>query len=280
MTLFEQMLKQYPVTTNRDYIQATHEVMQQIALAGLYRGGFFEHAAFYGGTCLRIFHETDRFSEDMDFSLLKPNDHFTLEPYFPFIIREFTAAGRDVVLTRKQNTRKTTIESAFLKDESPTWSLSFQSDRKVKIKIELDTIPPGGFSTTQHLLLTPFSFFVRCYSLEDLFAGKMHALLFRSWKTRVKGRDWYDFEWYVRKGVVMNFNHFLARSIQSGHLREHISQEYFLKMLREKIRSTAISQVLADVKPFLRQTDPLGIWSDHYFLALTEKMKLSHYPNM
>ena len=83
------MLSRYEIKTNDDYKNALHEVMQQIALAGLYRGGFFEHAAFYGGTCLRIFHQLQRFSEDMDFSLLQPNMEFKLENYFTPIFRKY-----------------------------------------------------------------------------------------------------------------------------------------------------------------------------------------------
>jgi predicted nucleotidyltransferase component of viral defense system len=274
MSLFDQMLSTYPVKTSRDHTLALHEVMQQLTLAGLYRGGFFEKAAFYGGTCLRIFHGTQRFSEDMDFSLLMPDQQFSLEPYFPFIVREFAAVGREVEITRKQNARQTAIESAFLKDESPSWSLSFQSDKRVKIKIEVDTVPPGGFTTEQQLLLMPFSFYVRCYSLQDLFAGKMHALLFRSWKTRVKGRDWYDFEWYVKRGIELNFNHFIIRSLQSGHLSEPISTEQLLELLKEKIQKTALSQVLSDVRPFVPNTESLEIWSTEYFLALTDKLNI------
>jgi len=276
MNLFDQMLSAYSIKTSHDYTLALHEVMQQLTLAGLYRGGFFEKAAFYGGTCLRIFHHTKRFSEDMDFSLLMPAQDFSLEPYFSHIVREFAAVGRTIEITKKQKTRQSAIESAFLKDDSPSWSLSFHSDKKVKIKIEVDTNPPIGFSTVQQLQLMPFSFYVRCYVLPDLFAGKMHALLFRNWKTRVKGRDWYDFEWYVRHGIEMNYNHFIIRALQSGHFSEPISPEKFYVLLKEKIRKTDILQVLSDVRPFVPKAESLEIWSTDYFLALTDKMKLSY----
>jgi predicted nucleotidyltransferase component of viral defense system len=275
MSVFDQMLSAYSAANQRDYSNAVHEVMQQIALAGLYRGGFFEKAAFYGGTCLRIFYGTERFSEDMDFSLLVPDEHFTLEPYFPAVIREFEAVGRSVEISRRQKSRKTAIESAFLKDESPAWTMALGSDRKIKIKIEVDTAPPGGFSTNRQLLMMPFSFYVGCYALPDLYAGKMHALLFRSRKSREKGRDWYDFEWYVRNNTEMNFNHFNTRAIQSGHLSAPMSKGQLLELLRKKILSLEMSQVIADVKPFLRQTDSLKIWSHDYFLDLAERMKLS-----
>jgi predicted nucleotidyltransferase component of viral defense system len=273
MNLFDQMMSSYEIRTNSDYNRALQEVMQKITLAGLYRAGFFSKAAFYGGTCLRLFHHTDRYSEDMDFSLLVPDEGFTLEPLFPFIVREFNLVGRTVEITRKNKTRKSAIESAFLKDESPSWSLTFRSEKKVKVKIEVDTMPPGGFNTSQELMLMPFSFFARCYSLPDLFAGKMHAMLFRNWKSRIKGRDWYDFEWYVRNGVRMNLSHFVTRSIQSEHLKERIGEQQFLEMLQEKIRKSSISQVLADILPFVPDKAPLEIWSTDYFLALARNLR-------
>jgi len=273
MNLFDQMMSSYEIRTNSDYNRALQEVMQNITLAGLYSSGFFSKAAFYGGTCLRLFHHTDRFSEDMEFSLLIPDESFTLEPLFPFIVREFNLWGRTIEITRKTKTMESAIESAFLKDESPSWSLTFKSERKVKVKIEVDTMPPGGFTTSRELMLMPFSFFVQCYSLPDLFAEKMHAMLFRNWKSRVKGRDWYDFEWYVRNGVRMNLAHFVARSLQSGHLKESINEQQFQEMLREKIRHSSMSQVMADIQPFVPDKAPLEIWSTHYFLALVGKMR-------
>jgi predicted nucleotidyltransferase component of viral defense system len=175
--------------------------MQQIALAGLYRGGFFNKAAFYGGSCLRIFHQLQRFSEDMDFSLLQPDVHFELDNYFEPITAEFKALGREVVINKKEKKKQTNVESAFLKEDTAIYNLQFRTEQTVKIKIEVDVNPPTGFNCEHKLLLLPFSFMTRCYSLPDLYAGKMHALLFRNRKARVKGRDWYDFEWYVRNNI-------------------------------------------------------------------------------
>lgn len=187
-SIFDQMLSRYEVRTNDDYTNALHEVMQQTALAGLYRGGFFNKAAFYGGTCLRIFYGMQRFSEDMDFSLLQPDEDFRLEDYFDYIVAEFKALGRDVVIIKREKKNQTNVESAFLKDDTAVYNLQFRTEKNVKIKIEVDINPPSGFITEHKLLLLPFSFMTRCYVLPDLYAGKMHALLFRAWKNRVKGR--------------------------------------------------------------------------------------------
>ena len=175
--------------------------MQHIALAGLYRGGFFQHAAFYGGTCLRLFHNLPRYSEDMDFSLIEKRDDIHIENYFPAIIEEFRLAGHEVNIVKKEKKSFGRVESAFLKENTEAYDISFQTKKSVKVKIELDTDPPLAFDTEQLVLQQPYSFMTRCFTLPDLYAGKMHALVYRSWQQRVKGRDWYDFEWYVRWNV-------------------------------------------------------------------------------
>lgn len=267
MTIYEQMLSRY----DRNDRKAVCEVTQQIALAGLHRGGFFSHAAFYGGTCLRIFHGLKRFSEDMDFSLLSPDDGFRFEEYFPTIISEFEAAGRRVEIAKKDKRSFGKVESAFLKDNTEIYNISFQTEKSIKIKIEVDTCPPQRFSTEQKLLLLPYSFMTRCYTLPRLFAGKMHALVYRTWRNRVKGRDWYDFEWYVRNGVALNFNHLQERIHQFNG--ETVTKEDFMQALRERLSNTDIQQVESDVEDFIIDKHEMDIWSNDYFLQLAEMIR-------
>jgi len=271
MTIFDQMLARYEIRTSEQKRNATYEVMQEIALAGLYRGGFFSKAAFYGGTCLRIFHGLPRFSEDMDFSLVEKNAGFNLENYFPSIIEEFKAAGRDVIITKKDKKLPTKVESAFLKDNTELYNLSFKTEKDIKIKIEVDTNPPLGFATEQKLSLMPFSFMTRCFTLPDLYAGKMHALIFRSFKKRVKGRDWFDFEWYVRHNVPLDFAHFQKRTVEFNNMT--IDKAEFIKLVREKLSSSDIKMVKQDVMPFVQNPDDLDIWSNDYFLQLADRIR-------
>lgn len=271
MTIFDQMLGRYDIKTAQEKHNAINEVMQEIALAGLYRGGFFDKAAFYGGTCLRIFHGVPRFSEDMDFSLTEKNVEFDIENYFPAVIEEFKASGRDVMITKKEKKVETKVESAFLKDNTEMYNLIFKTEKEIKIKIEVDTDPPLGFSTEQKLSLMPFSFMTRCFTLSDLYAGKMHALIFRSYKNRVKGRDWYDFEWYVRHDIPLNFAHFQIRAKEFNGL--DIDKEDFIKMLSEKLGSTDINMVKRDIMPFIQNPAVLDIWSNDYFLQLADRIK-------
>ena len=271
MNVFEQMLARYDIKTEGQKKNATHEVMQEITLAGLYRGGFFDKAAFYGGTCLRIFHELPRFSQDMDFSLTDKYVNFDLESYFPSIIDEFKAAGRDIVITRKERKKETKVESAFLKDDTEVYDVKFKTDKDIKIKIEVDICPPLGFATEQKSSMMPFSFMTRCFILPDLYAGKMHALLFRNWKTRVKGRDWYDFEWYIRHDIPLNFMHLQIRAKEFNGT--DMDKEAFILMLKEKLSSTDINMVKRDVLPFVQTPKDLDIWSNDYFLLLADRIK-------
>lgn len=262
------MLSAYDITTEQKRRNAIFEVNQQIILAGLYNGGFFEKAAFYGGTCLRIFHRLRRFSEDLDFSLLQSDENFDFTQYFQPIIDQFSMVGRSVEIKKKDKKSFGKVESAFLKDNTDVYDISFQTDRSIKIKIEVDTLPPLHFKTEQKLLILPFSFMTRCYTLPDLFAGKMHALVYRAWKNRVKGRDWYDFEWYVRHGIPLDFNHLAERILQFNH--ETIDRESFMILLKDKLASTNIEQVKKDVLPFIKHPEELNIWSNDYFLQLAD----------
>lgn len=269
--IYDNMLSAYGATTEQERRNAIFEVYQQVILAGLHNGGFFDVAAFYGGTCLRIFHGLQRFSEDMDFSLLTPDDKFDFTKYFQPIIDEFAIVGRDVEIKKKDKKGFGKVESAFLKDNTDVYDVSFQTDKSIKIKIEVDTQPPLNFRTEQKLLLQPHSFMTRCFTLPDLFAGKMHALVYRGWKNRVKGRDWYDFEWYVRHNVSLDFAH-LAERVRQFNNEEFIQAE-FMAQLKDRLASTNINQVKSDVLPFVRNPKELDIWSNDYFVQLADMVK-------
>ncbi|AFD06114.1 nucleotidyl transferase AbiEii/AbiGii toxin family protein [Solitalea canadensis] len=257
--------------------------MQEVALAGLNRAGFFEKAAFYGGTALRIFYGLNRFSEDLDFSLLKAEADFSLDKYLDAIVTEFDALGMQVSIREKEKSVVTNIESAFLKSETLWKELILEgitpqnkvNERvAIKIKLEVDTNPPSGFETEERLLLKPFSFYVKCFTAADLFAGKMHALLFRKWKNRVKGRDWYDLEWYIRKGIPLNLDHFLKRAMDSGDWsKDTISEQEIMNLLQEKIKSVSVEQIKDDIVRFIPDPSVVAIWSTQYFMDLTRLIR-------
>ena len=257
--------------------------MQETALAGLQRTGFFGQAAFYGGTALRIFYGLNRFSEDMDFSLLEVDREFSLEPYFNSIISEFEALGMQVSVKEKIKSQVSSADSAFLKSETIWKELvlegvipqaGIQLSPKIRIKLEVDKEPPLGFKTEEKLLLRPFSFYVKCLSLPDLFAGKMHALLFRKWKQRVKGRDWYDLEWYIKKGAPLHVDHFLMRAMDTGDwVDDSISAEQIIGLLRHKIDAVSFDRIQEDIVRFIPDPGVLDIWSPQYFRDLIERIR-------
>lgn len=256
--------------------QALREVMQEIALAGLYRRGFFGKAAFYGGTCLRIFHQLPRFSEDLDFSLLQSDPSFSLAPYLRGLEDEFAALGITVQVSIKSKTTQGAIVSAFLKTNTTVVQLAIGGEKMLKIKLEVDTDPPLGFQTEEQLLLQPYSFYVKCFCLPDLFAGKLHAVLFRQWQQRVKGRDWFDLEWYVRQGIPLHLDHLAERARQSGHWPEDqpFTAERLQTLLAERIRSLDVSNARVDIERFIADPKPLAIWSQDYFVQLVQRITI------
>lgn len=282
--MIKEWLETYGPSSQGEAKDALREIMQEIALAGLYRAGFFQKAAFYGGTALRIFYGLERFSEDLDFSLLAVEPEFSLNKYQDAIVQEFKALGMDVAIREKQKTNQTNIDSAFLKSETIWKELvlegiipqnGMEQVANVKIKIEVDREPPLGFETEDKLLLKPFSFYVKCLTLPNLFAGKMHALLFRKWGENVKGRDWYDMEWYIRKGTPLNLDHFLMRAIDSGDWqKDTISEGEFRALLAKKINTVKMNYVINDIKRFIRNADALAIWSSNYFHDLVNSLKV------
>ena len=270
MTIYDQMVAEYAEKKGTATANVEQEVMQHVALAGLHRGGFFKYAAFYGGTCLRLFHHLPRYSEDMDFSLVEKRTDVHIEDFFPAIIEEFRLAGHEVSITKKDKKIFGRVESAFLKENTEAYDIKFQTKKTVKVKIELDTDPPLAFATEQLLLQQPYSFMTRCFTLPDLYAGKMHALVYRAWQRRVKGRDWYDFEWYVRWNVPLDFKHLQERIREfSG---KEVSKEAFMDQLREKLASTDINQAKEDVIGFVDNPHELDIWSNDYFLQLADRI--------
>ena len=281
--MIKEWILEYNPKNEEETLSALREIMQEVTLAGLSRTDFFEKAAFYGGTALRIFHNLDRFSEDLDFSLLKEDPKFSLETYFKALIIEFEALGMKVSIKEKIKTAQTNVDSAFLKSET-IWKelvleetikqVGIKSNREIKIKIEIDRKPPLGFNTEEKLLLRPFSFYVKCFDLSSLFAGKMHALLFRKWKNRVKGRDWYDLEWYIKKGVPLNLEHFLLRAQETEDWNEkNINAEQIKGLLKNKIKIVSFKNIKEDIARFVKDDKSIQIWSPNYFNDLADKLK-------
>lgn len=272
MTTFDSMVAAFKAANAAEERNATHEVMQQIALAGLARGGFFEKAAFYGGTCLRILHGMRRFSEDMDFSLLKKDLSFRFEDYFPAVVEEFKLAGKDVEIKMKRKGQPSAIESAFLKESSDVFDIGFTTDKRLKVKIEVDIDPPPSFTTEMRILSEPRNCPIRAYTLPDLYAGKVSAVLFRQWRNRVKGRDWYDLVWYISHHVKLDLVHLVERAKESGYGIDVSTPEKTLAALNAKIEALDVERAKEDVLGYLMDPTEIDIWSKDFFRQLVEKI--------
>ncbi|KAB7887437.1 nucleotidyl transferase AbiEii/AbiGii toxin family protein [Poseidonibacter ostreae] len=284
------MLSNYEITNESDLINALKEVFQEISLLGLYQGGFFEKAAFYGGTALRILHGLPRFSEDLDFTLLEKNDDFDIEQYFSSIIDEFEALGIKIDIAKKEKKNfASDISSAFLKNGTSIHTLKIEandlgnildgihSGKKLKIKFEVDVNPPLKFQTESKTLLLPKTFNIITMTLPNLYAGKMHAVLCRKWISRVKGRDWFDFEWYVKRNTSLNLEHLQERMYESGDLDKdkNLSEKLFKELMYKRIDELDVDAAVKEVSPFIKNKKGFEFWSKEYFILLTDKIKVN-----
>jgi predicted nucleotidyltransferase component of viral defense system len=271
------MLARYERRRVEDDVKALREILQEIALLGLWRSRFFDKAALYGGTALRILYGMDRYSEDLDFSLLKPAAEFDLSRYCNALEKEIRSFGFEANVTGKSKSGQSAIQSAFLKADTLKHLLvinttealtgSIPPGQVLKIKIEVDTDPPSGFDTETRFLLQPIPFSVRAFALPDMFAGKMHAVLCRNWKNRVKGRDWYDLVWYAANHPQLHLEHLEQRMIQSGHLKqtEKLTPEKLFAIEESVIERLDVNQAKREVEPFVKAPETLTVWSHDFF---------------
>ena len=280
-----QMLATYEIRSLGDSLRALREIMQEIALLGLWRSKFYEKAAFYGGTALRVLYGLDRFSEDLDFSLLAKSADFDLTDYGEALKRELASFGFAVVIESRAKPSGAAIQSAFLKADTRTQMITVEFERGLiqsvpknqvlKIKLEVDTDPPPGFTTETRYLLRPVPFAVRTFSLPDLFAGKMHAVLCREWKSRVKGRDWYDLVWFAAYHPELHLAHLEQRMRQTGHWTgaAPLTAGDLRDLLKKRIDKVDIDQIRREVEPFVKDAAALAIWSKEFFLDVASRIK-------
>lgn len=283
-TVIEQMLAKYKPRSIDEYENALKEVLQEIILLGLDRSGFFEKAAFYGGTALRIMYGLDRFSEDLDFTLLKPDSKFLLDKYFASLERELESFGFEFSLQRVKKSDDRIIESAFLKANTQMLFLNIQGAKdllgqvqknsSLQIKIEVDIHPATSFDTEIKTLFLPSPYTVKTLTLPSLFAGKMHAALLRRWKTRIKGRDFYDVQWYLARGVPIKRTYLEEKMKDSGVLEGNLTEKKLIELFDKRVDSINWQQAKADVARFLKDKNQITLWSVDFFKNLIRNVKL------
>lgn len=284
-TILLQMLANYKTANLKEMKNALKEIVQEIALSGLARAGFFKHAAFYGGTALRIFYHLDRFSEDLDFSLINPQLDFSWDKYFPSVEQELAAHGLKFSVSAKKKTASSPIKEASLKGNlrkhiMQVFNLSNPSinpEEVLKIKIELDTNPPPGanFENKLHLLPSPHQ--VKLYDPPSLFAGKVHAVICRAWKSRIKGRDLYDYVFYLAHKIPLNLPHLRARLEKSGVIdpAATFGQDELKALLNQRFKEIDFAAAKQDVLPFIDHPHAIDLWDAKFFTSITQDLQIA-----
>ncbi|QZA59155.1 nucleotidyl transferase AbiEii/AbiGii toxin family protein [Candidatus Rhabdochlamydia porcellionis] len=280
ITIIQEKLKSYTLHSKREGLNALKEIYQEIALSALARSDFFKLAAFQGGTALRIVHQLQRFSEGLDFVLLTQYETFQWEPYLKVIELEFKSLG--VILEIKDRSdAKGAIRTAFLKEDSFARILELTYDRlpsdeqKIIIKLEIDTLPPKGSGFENALLAYPYPFSILIQDLPSLFASKCHALLCRKYE---KGRDWFDFLWYLLKKIPVNSLLLKNALYQAGPYKKKdisFSKRWFHKEFEKKISVVNWKAAQRDVENFLRPKDRKFVenWNAEFFQKQMEKIE-------
>ncbi|MFH1313704.1 MAG: nucleotidyl transferase AbiEii/AbiGii toxin family protein [Candidatus Eisenbacteria bacterium] len=279
------MLQRYECRTREDYTRALREILQTLALLGLWRSKFFEKAAFYGGTASRLLYGLDRYSEDLDFSLLRTDDAFSLGAYGSALCREIRSFGFEVDFEDRGMSRASAMDSVFLKANTYQQLITIgvaegllrglHHSKTLKIRLQIDIDPPAGFETETEYVLQPVPFPLRVYSLPDLFAGKLHAVLCRRWKTRVKGRDWYDLVWFAGRDAQVRLTHLESRMRQSGDYTddEPLSREKLQTFLGRAVEELDVEQARREVAPFVRDQRALEVWSKDFFSRIMMRIE-------
>jgi len=277
--IFQKRLDSYGCTSEIEEEHAIREITQEVILAALGRADFFNHVQFQGGTCLRVFSGLNRFSEDLDFMLNEPKLSFNLGHYLEPTAQELRAYGYDPEVTDRVKT-DSAVQKAFLKDDSLGKILELQfpgnsrSRKKIKIKLVVDTNPPEGSVTEVKYIDFPYVSSVVIQDMPSLFAGKIHALLCR---TYMKGRDWYDFLFYTSLRTPINYRLLSSALSQNGPWKDQaivVDRDWLVEALTERISSIDWQAHAADVRRFVKPNEQasLKIWSADLFLHQLGKL--------
>lgn len=282
--IINQMLSKYEIKNTNDEINALKEIIQEIVLSGLSRGNFFKEAAFYGGSALRIFYKLDRFSEDLDFALISPNKDFDLSKYFVYIEKELNAYGLNLKINGKTKNNDSNISSAFVKGDTLELILKFFPNetrheydhilKNIKIKFEVDINPPSGATYEEQYKLLPSPHQIKLYDKESLFAGKIHAILCRNWNNRIKGRDLYDYIFFLANDTKVNLELVKNKLIASNYLDSNNKFDIntLKQLLIKKFKEIDYRVAKEDIIPFIKDVDSLNMWNSNFFISITENL--------
>jgi hypothetical protein len=277
--IIQERLDRYACKTHQEQDLALREITQEIALLSLARTGFFKIAAFHGGTCLRVHYGLPRFSEDLDFLLMRPDPDFDWRPFVNNMALEFQVYGYELEVKDRSRV-DSAVKKVFIKDDSIGKLLTLhpmpagRQKQKINIKLEIDTNPPLGSAWETKYLEYPIPFALTAQDLTSSFSLKIHALLCREY---TKGRDWYDFIWYVGRKVSLNLVLLSNALHQTGPGQGRglsVDGKWYLERMKEKIQTTDFEKVKTDVENFLKADEQAStkLWDRDYFLTYLDRM--------
>ena len=284
VTTIEQIVKSHNPSTIDETKAIIREIVQSIVLIGLSRSGFFSKASFYGGTALRIFYNLNRYSEDLDFTLNNAEPDFSIELYTSKIKEVALSYGLELEIMKKNQKTKSPIESAFAKLNTYQTFISLKLDNKIistlhkdellKVKFEIDCNPSLGFKNETKWLDIPEFAQVVVLDEPSLFAGKLHAILCRNYKNTVKGRDYYDFLFYVQKRIKPNLIYLRNKLIETGKINalDHFDLNVLKSMLKEQFEKVDFNQVKQDAMRFVFKNEDLSYYTKDLFIQMAEKI--------
>lgn len=282
-TIIEEILKNKNIQSADEIRAELRQIIQSIVLIGLSKANFFSKASFYGGTSLRIFYGLNRYSEDLDFTLNYIDESFSLEPYIKSIKDTALSYGLDLDIDIKKKNIETPIHSAFAKLNTYQTTLKFNFSKNIseilhkneliKVTFEVDTKPALGFSTVNKFLIEPEFATINVLDDSSLFAGKIHAILCRTYQNRVKGRDYYDYLYFVKKGIKPNLEYLKNKLIETGKIKAcYFSREKLIEMLKEKFESVDFKSVIEDAQKFVFTNEDLSFYSKELFISTLESI--------
>lgn len=281
----DSLINKYNPITAQDFENGLKEIIQEITLAGLAKAHFFDRAAFYGGTALRIFYGLPRFSEDLDFTLLSVQSNFSLKNYFESVSQTLNSFGFDVEVEEIDKKNSTNVESAFLKantkihflkiESGKKFANKIQNNKKIRVKFEIDTTPAMGFETEVKVLHPPITAAIRVLKPSYLFAGKMHAILFRKWGQRIKGRDFYDLLWFLGQRTPLHLG-YLENKMRAGKVWNKVRKLNKLDLdhlLTARIKSIDFTSAGQDVAVFIKDPSEISTWNQELFLSAVKDIQ-------
>lgn len=277
------MLSQYDkMKTIEDEKNALKEIIQKICLVGLHRKDFFEKAAFYGGTALRIIYNLERFSEDLDFCLDEKDPDFRWIDYKEAVLDELKTYGFEAEFEPKKDNSESAVGSSFIKKSTLRVLILIESkgktsrEERLKVRLEIDKTNPEGATYEMPIIYQPEVVQIKTLDRPSLFAGKMHAIIARHYNNNVKGRDYFDLLFYLKGGVKINLHYLENKLKDSGHFAASgvLTEERLREIYLEKIASVDFKQAIKDVAPYIssRQRDGLKSWSAPFFSAMAPQL--------